>query len=216
MDELTEINTLKLTLADGTAVLLPIWFTNQYSYFKNIIEELGEVRVSDEGTEYKFFELDLSSSPLEDLKRLITKPVIMFLKRYAYHVTFLYSGEDKRPKKKTNEYLSDDEQQSVSDKTSHVHQDDEPTQEWHNHDSFEEKMILKYIDDNLFEELFQIYNAANYLGSDALCQTITDILMKFFKRAALTNIFNLQNHFMLTPEFTQAQQSEILKKFEWQ
>ena len=181
--ELIETNTLKLTFEDASSVMLPKWFTDQFEYFTNLLEEIGVEQWNEDGTLYKYLELDLRNSM--ELSRLLTKPVLGFLKKYAYHTHIL----NETSKTTMNEIV------------------------WHTPDILQSKMILKYINDENYDELFHIYVAANYVGYMPLCHAITDEIVRKTRSLDIDSIVSL---FKLSNEsFTEKERKRILKKYEW-
>lgn len=181
--DLTEINTLKITFEDGTTTLLPKWFTDQFDYFKDIIEDMGVDKVNDDNIEYKYFEIDLRGG--SELSRLLSKTVLAFLKRYAYHTSFVLGATAKEDK-------------------------------WHTTDTFQMGMIMKLMDAKEYNELFQIYSAANYLGYAPLCHAITDeLIMKMEAKKFDMNV--IASEFKIPmPTFNCDDQKNILRQYEWQ
>ena len=80
MDSLVEVNNLTLKYPDGFTVALPKWFSNQYLYFRDMMEDIGEVEYDDDGNEYKCLEIDLAYNP--QLLELLSKRVLLILLTY--------------------------------------------------------------------------------------------------------------------------------------
>ena len=114
MDSLDDANTLKLILDDGQTVLLPKWFSNQFEYFKNILEDIGETLEDINGNDYKYLELDLKGT---ELGELLDVNVLLFLKKYAYYMECMTDGRrdddegwhksDNFQRQKIDKYLND-------------------------------------------------------------------------------------------------------------
>lgn len=204
MDTINEVTTLHITFEDGTETDLPRWFTTQFDYFTNIIEDLGEEMVDDNGKDYKYLELDFAGGMGSDLAVLLTKPTLAFLKRFAYHIEFL--GNDDLDE-------LDELEDGYNDKA------DEPEiqtkDEWNKPDGYQSKIIMKYISDNRWNELFQIYAVTDYLGNAKICHAITDTIMKYISNNNLIDIKKIQDKFNVKSQFTPSQQDEILAKFDW-
>lgn len=201
MDTINEINTLKITFSDGTETMLPKWFTSQFDYFKNIIEDLGEEKETKDGKEYRYLELEFTEGGMgSDLGELLTKPILAFLKRLAYHIEFL--GDDK------DDFWGDEDLDSLKPVLN-------KETEWNSPDGYQTKMITKFIKDDKWHELFRIYFVTDYLGNSKICHAITDIIMKYFADHHMINIEKLLPMFNIKSQFTAAQQKEILSNFDW-
>lgn len=195
MNTINEVKTLKITFGDGTETTLQKWFTNQFDYFKNIIEDLGEEMVDDNGNEYKYLELEFTEGGMgSELGTMLTKPILAFLKRLAYHIEFLGG---------------DDELDDVTEKKSNNHSG------WNKPDSYQTKMLMKYIKQDEWDELFKIYFVTDYLGNSMICHAITDTILNHLSDAKCINIAKLQSKFGITSQYTLSQQTDIIKKFDW-
>jgi hypothetical protein len=210
MDTHQDVETLKITFEDDTEASLPLWFTNQFDYFKNIIDDLGEEMYDDDGKEYKHFEMDFRGGMGSELGYLLTKPVLAFLKRFTYHIKFLKEGDIDDLDEDfddINDPIEDNDPINESDKKKHS--------DWNGPDGFQTKSIMKYINNEKWDELFQIYAVTDYLGNSKICHAITDTIIKYFNDNGLINVEKIQDKFGLKSQFTKAQQKEILAKFDW-
>ena len=209
MDSRQELNTLKITFEDDTETVLPMWFTDQFEYFKNLIEDVGEEKYDDNGDDYKYLELDFRGGMGSDMACLVTKPVLAFLKRFAYHIKFLKEGD-------LDEFDDDfdDINDPLEDTEQHLGKKNEHS-DWNEPDGFQTKSIMKFIHDDKWDELFQIYAVTDYLGNSKICHAITDTIMKYFNDNGIINVEKLQKKFNLESQFTPSQQKEILVKFDW-
>lgn len=185
MNSFSVVNTLKIIFEDGSSELLPKWFTDQFSYFVDILEDIGETRYMDNENEYEYLEIYLSSCP--NLAKLLTKPVLQFLKKFAYHYTHLYEDD-------TN-----------------VNNDN-----WFIKDEFQRRIIQKFIDDDKIDELCQIFITSDYLGNIILCQIITDMLIKQISSTNFLNIEKIEKIFGVKSKFQKNKQNEIYKKIQWE
>lgn len=189
--ELKDTNTLKLIFQDNSSVLLPKWFTDQFEYFNNLLEETGTECVNEDDIAYKYLELDLRYQ--SELSRLLTKPILSFLKKYAYHTLLLIENE------------SDDIVETNNDLYNN---------NWKKGDILQSKMILKFIEENNYDELFRIYIVANYLGFIPLCHVITD---EIIQKTNGLNIHQIMDLFKLPNDLslTTTDRNNIIKTFEW-
>ena len=196
MNTITEVDTLKITFSDGTETNLPRWFTNQFDYFKNIIEDLGEEMEDNNGNEYKYLELDFAKGGMgSEIGSLLTKPILAFLKRLAYHIEFIADDDF-------------DEEEKTSKTNSN-------SSEWNTPDGYQTKIITRLIKENKWNELFKIYFVTDYLGNSKICHAITDVVLKYLSDSNLIDVEKLQEKFNLKSQFTPSQQKDILSKFDW-
>ena len=208
MDSRQELSTLKITFKDDTETVLPMWFTDQFDYFKNLIEEVGEEMSDNNGDDYMYLELDFRGGMGSDMACLVTKPVLSFLKRFAYHIKFLKEGD-------LDEF--DDDFEDINDPLDDTIKKEETGKhsDWNDQDGFQTKSIMKFIHKDKWNDLFQIYAVTDYLGNPKICHAITDTIMKYFGDNGLINVKKLQKKFNLKSQFSLLQQQEILAKFDW-
>jgi hypothetical protein len=211
MNSIQDVETLKITFTDDSETSLPKWFTDQFEYFKNIIEDLGEDECTDNGTEYKRLELDMRGGMGSELANLLTKPILSFLKRFAYHINFLKEGDFDED---LDDDLDDDFDDPLRDKIDDS-KDDSPKSDWNTPDGYQTKRIMNFIASGKWNELFQIYAVADYLGNPKICHAITDTIIKHLSDSNMIDIEKIQNKFNLKSQFTASQQKEILTKFDW-
>lgn len=201
MNRFNEVITLHIIFEDATSMDFPRWFTKQFDYFTNIIEDLGEERYDDNGKEYKYFELDFREGMGQELASLLTKPILSFLHRFAYHIEFLGN---------------DDLDELDSDLDVNVNVNNQPSKsEWNKPDGYQIKTIMKFISESKWDDLFEIYVVADYLGNAKICHAITDTIISNFKNTNMIDIKKIQDMFNLKSQFTPSQQDEILAKFDW-
>lgn len=190
MDALSETITLKITFPDGKSTKMEKWFTDQFVYFRDIIEDIGESRCESDGKMYKYLEIDMSTDC--ELSKFLTKNTLIYLKRHAYHCAFMYDD----------------------DETDHF---DDPNEKWStNDDDSVAKMLEKYIDRENMNELFKVYLAADYLGNSILSHAITDVLINYISTKGCLNISKLEKAFGVKSKFNKEKQEEIFSKFEWE
>lgn len=184
MDIFTESpNTLKIIFGDGSSMFLPKWFTDQFSYFKDLIDDTGSAMEDKQKNEYKYLEINVNYT---ELGRLIDKPVLIFLKKFAYHYAFLHEDNLK------NAMI------------------------WNKEDVFLNSLIQKYIQESKFDELFRIYVAADYLGNIQMCHIITDTFLKHLSINDLTHINEFKKIFDINSQFTPQEEEDILRAFKWE
>lgn len=193
MDDDIDVQTLLIKFSDGSEVRLQEWFTNQFEYFKSIINELGEDRWdSDKGKEYKFLVIELDENSETGLSRMLSKSKLSFLRRFAYHLHF----------------MKEDDSESTGGT-------DGVDNEWTPPDTFQVKTITKFIIDDNWEELFEIFALSDYLGNRQICYAITDQVITYFSANNFMNVEKLEEIFKVTSELSKDQQETILNKFDW-
>ena len=177
MNSLQDVETLRITFTDGTETELPKWFTDQFEYFKNIIEDIGEDEYTDDDKEYKRLKLDMRDGGMgSELANLLTKPVLSFLRRFAYHIKFLKEGNlDDDMDDDFDDDFDDPLRDKISDESSKKNEDD-----WCTPDGYQTKRIMNFITSNKWNDLFHSYAVADYLGNQKICHAMTDAIINYF------------------------------------